>query len=107
MLSSDTGSSEDSDYVYRKKKYILLYLKHRKKRARRTFWLCQHIRERTLKEEYRLFYDLDDEKFNNYYRVSREQFQELLSFVEADILKQNTNYRKAIPPQEKLAVCLR
>ncbi|CAF4948452.1 unnamed protein product [Pieris macdunnoughi] len=48
-----------------------------------------------------------DEKFNNYYRVSREQFQELLSFVEADILKQNTYYRKAISPQEKLAVCLR
>lgn len=49
-----------------RKKYISLYLKHRM----------------NIERGNRLFNDLDYEKFKNFYRVSREQFQELLPFLD-------------------------
>lgn len=51
---------------------------------------------------------LDDEtKFFQYFRMSREQFEILLSKIGSDLKKQDTTFRAAISPREKLAVCLR
>ena len=36
-----------------------------------------------------------------------ENFDELLSFIRADITKENTNMREAIPPEVKLAITIR
>lgn len=55
----------------------------------------------------RMFYDLQDEYFKNYFRVDRKQFEELLSLINEDITKQDTNFRKAVSPREKLAITLR
>ncbi|KOB68148.1 hypothetical protein OBRU01_18655 [Operophtera brumata] len=71
-------------------------------------WICQHIESRHASGEFRtLFYELDDEHFQLYYRVTRVQFYDLLSLIIGDITKQNTNYRMAITPEERLAICLR
>lgn len=54
-----------------------------------------------------MFNELDDENFKMYYRVSRQQFDELLTMIAKDIAKSDTNFRKAISPEERLAICLR
>lgn len=47
-------------------------------------------RERLAKGDLlRMFFDLQDEYFKNYFRVNREQFQELLSLIKEGILKQD------------------
>lgn len=78
------------------------------KRRKRRFWLRRHIEFRQLSGEFHtLFRELNDEAFPDFYRVTREQFQEILSMISDKLTKIDTNYRKAITPPEKLAVCLR
>jgi len=63
--------------------------------------------------EFRIFSHLypdlleDEEKFNGFFRMNIEQFYRLSQLVAEDIRKQNTNYRRAILPEERLAICLR
>lgn len=104
-----SDDSSDDDYINTISKCLLLYSYHKKtKRNKPRFWMSNHIRERPVKGDLlRIFYDLQDEYFKNYFRVNREQFEELLSLVKEDIKKQDTNFRKAISPIEKLAVTLR
>lgn len=45
--------------------------------------------------------------FRNYFRMDNTTFQELLEKVSPLIVKQDTNFRKAIPPEERLMVTLR
>lgn len=56
-------------------------------------------------EFYTLFKELEDEEssFYNYFRMSQCQFYVLLTKIQ----KQNTTFREAISPKEKLMVCLR
>nr|CAI5853336.1 unnamed protein product [Callosobruchus analis] len=49
----------------------------------------------------------DESKFREYFRMSLQQFDQLLSIIEKDIEKQKTNYRERISAREGLAVCLR
>jgi hypothetical protein len=49
----------------------------------------------------------DEEKFHGFFRINIEQFYRLSQLVAEDIRKQNTNYRRAISPEERLAICLR
>lgn len=46
-------------------------------------------------------------KFQNFCRMSATDFEYLLNKLGPIIMKQNTNMRKAIPVQERLAVTLR
>ncbi len=50
---------------------------------------------------------LDDDRFQRYFRLSRSQFDDLLSRVGGRISLQDTNYRRSIPPAEHLSICLR
>jgi len=56
-------------------------------------------------EFHTLFKELEDEEiyFYKYFRMSQSQFYELLTKIQ----KQNTTFREAISPKEKLMVCLR
>lgn len=107
ITMSDDSSEED--YVNTINKCLLLYhYNEKKKRNKPRFWISDHIRERPIKGELmRMFYDLQDEYFKNYFRVDRKQFEELLSLINEDITKQDTNFRKAVSPREKLAITLR
>lgn len=49
----------------------------------------------------------DGRGFFEYHRVTREDFQELLTKVAPLIEKQSTRLRAAIPPEQRLSVTLR
>jgi hypothetical protein len=49
----------------------------------------------------------DEEKFHGFFRMDIEQFYHLSQLVGEEIRKQNTNYRGAISPEERLAIFLR
>jgi hypothetical protein len=56
-----------------------------------------------------LFPDLlnDPKKFYNYFRMSADLYFILQNMVADEAQKQSTNYRRAIPPEERLAIFLR
>ena len=47
------------------------------------------------------------EKFFQYYRMSVTSFDELLSLIGENIVKQDTIMRQSIHPAERLVICLR
>jgi len=49
----------------------------------------------------------NEEKFHGFFRMNIKQFYRLSHFVGEEIRKQNTNYRRAISPEERLAIFLR
>jgi hypothetical protein len=46
----------------------------------------------------------DEEKFNGFFRMNIEQLYRLSQLVGGDIQKQNTHYRRAISPEQQLAI---
>ena len=48
----------------------------------------------------------DEEKFNGFFGMKIEEFYGLSQLVGEEIQKQNTNYRRAITPEERLAIFL-
>jgi hypothetical protein len=73
---------------------------------------CVHkslIRSKTEGDFFTLYKELvdDEEKFHQYFRMSKYQFNDLLSRIEPLITNKNTTFREAITPIKKLAVCLR
>ena len=49
----------------------------------------------------------DTEKFFSYFRMSPQQFDELLRLVAPKITKKNTNWRPVISAEIRLAITLR
>jgi len=49
----------------------------------------------------------DEEKFHGFFRINIKQFYRLSQLVAEEIRKQNTNYRRAITPEERFAIVLR
>nr|CAH7727427.1 unnamed protein product [Callosobruchus chinensis] len=75
------------------------------KRLRRKYWVHPIYCDRLLKGKfYTLFHTLRNypDKFFNYFRMSKESFDELLSYIKDDISYQNTNMRLSIPPEKRL-----
>ncbi|KAJ8946584.1 hypothetical protein NQ314_008839 [Rhamnusium bicolor] len=60
-------------------------------------------------EFHTLFPDLveDEVKFFQYFHMSHEKFQTLLDILTPDLTRENTTFRVAIGPKERLAICLR
>ncbi|KAK4883897.1 hypothetical protein RN001_000168 [Aquatica leii] len=60
-------------------------------------------------EFYRLVSELrkDPKRFHMYFRMTMEEFDYLHQLIENDIKKMNTQFRRAITSEERLAVCLR
>ncbi|MEQ2222033.1 hypothetical protein ILYODFUR_021761 [Ilyodon furcidens] len=50
---------------------------------------------------------LDDGRFQRYFRLSRTQFEDLLSRIRRRIGLRDNNYRHYIPAAERLSICLR
>ena len=77
---------------------------------RKRFSVHTMLKKRKIEGEYWTLYRelMDDEdKFFQYFRLSQYQFNQLLHKIEVVITKQNTSFKEAITPKEKLAVCLR
>ena len=78
--------------------------------ARRRVWVHSIIRGRGQYGEYhRLCQELrlDEDRFKVYFRLNRQQFEGVLTFIGPTIAKMNTNYRESISPAQLLCICLR
>lgn len=99
MTTSSSDSEEDI--------MIALACGEIQKRTPR-FWIHEiNLRRENFGEFHHLFPDLlgDAEKFFKYFRMSSRKFYELVELL--PIKKQNTNFRKAISPEERLAITLK
>lgn len=82
----------------------------KKKKRKKAMWIHDICKRRHSDSEYNtLFENLqrDETKFFQYFRMSCQKFYELLDILRPELLRQNTRFRRAIPPEERLAVCLR
>lgn len=79
-------------------------------KRKHSIWIHNIFKKRSEHGEYHtLFPDLlnDDTKFFQYFRMSQDKFNYLVDILKPHLLRQNTTYREAIGPEERLAVCLR
>lgn len=91
--------------------YALIIKKQNKKiKKQRLLWVHPIVSQRNEKGHFQnLFPDLLQypSKFFNYFRMSRDSFFELHDAIKYDIRKEDTNMRKSITTEERLAVTLR
>jgi hypothetical protein len=85
---------------------ILLKKGQKRKRKPRAMWMSDYLK----KKNYGILNDLqlnENLLFQNFTRMSRENFYKLLHIVRPKIEKNNTYFREAVPPEIRLAICLR
>lgn len=90
--------------------FLIFYWYYRRRQRNRRFWVHPILTQRSNLGIFRnLMNDLrrDESKFCNYFRMSMTTFDDLLKRVNEDLKKRDTNMRKSITPEEKLAICLR
>lgn len=89
----------------------VLLLNIRKRMRDRQIWTSQFLSSRETHGGRVLLEQLQLDRglglFNNFCRMSPADFNTILSLIERRISKLDTNYRKAIKPEEKLALTLR
>ncbi|KAK7938591.1 hypothetical protein WMY93_001917 [Mugilogobius chulae] len=96
--------------VNRRRVLAAILLLRRLRRRRRSMWV-HPINEPRL--QYGAYYhlvaelQLYPEKHHDYFRMSAEKMEELLSIVGPEIQRLDTNYRKSIEPKQRLAVTIR
>lgn len=86
----------------------ILMKRRRNKRLQKRVWSRQWIQRREVAEN--LIQDLRNEsenEFRRYFRMSVEQFDELLQKVTPKIQKRDTIMRRAISPEMRLTITLR
>jgi len=89
---------------------VVLYLYTKRRKRKRRVSVHELLQRR---HEFGEFHHLVQElqfhpdKFQQYFRMSQEQFDHILQLIKDDITKQDTNWKKAITPKERLAICLR
>jgi len=96
-----TSSSSDEELL------ILLALKIKKKKRK---WVHEiNVKREEFGEFHHLCKELStyEDRFVNYFRMTREQFEEIHELVSPRISKLTTNWRKPIGTKERLAICLR
>jgi hypothetical protein len=95
-------SSDDEDLL------LLSVIRRRSKRQR--FWVHPVLENVERRGAYRVLPSelmQHPDKSTGYYRMSKQTFQDLLSLVSPAIEKEDTNYRCAICPAERLLITLR
>ena len=93
LLSSESDSDELEDQV------ISTLLREKLPKS-------NYLKKRKTHGEFILKNEFSNEKYRNYYRVTREQFSELHGFIKESIDAEGCNAR-SIGSEEKLAVFLR
>lgn len=92
---------------------LMVWLRWRRKYKKRRVhkhWLHPIYKERqTRGAYYTTFQELKKHprKFQNYCRMSYGLFSDLLTILEDNISKNDTNFRRAIPAEERLLITLR
>ena len=99
------SSSDEEDMVL----FYLLYRRRKTKKKQRRWWVHNILLWRKQYGEYHRLVkelELDGDKFQQYFRLSREQFTHVLSIVGPHVQKKHTNWRQTISSKERLALCL-
>ena len=102
--SSSTSSSEFEEELENVAAFLVVNERQRNK------WVHEiNVRREELGEYHRLVQELNEhpDRYHMYFRMTREEFNFLHELIKEDIIKQNTQFRKAISTEERLAVCLR
>lgn len=100
-------SSSDDEFESEIDDLLISELRRKRKRKHR-FWIENHITFRNNHGEYKtLFMTLSNEKFEDYYRLSRHHFQIIHEMIKEKIEKMDTTYRECISSAERLAITLR
>lgn len=103
--------SSDSDSDFEEDMQLLALATLRiKQRKKRRYWIHPVNRKRETRGEFHcLIKELenDADKFHLYFRMSKAQFEEIHSYIEKDIKKIRTKFRKPIGTRERLGICLR
>lgn len=89
---------------------VIMFLRLRKRRKNRRFWIHPMLRDRSTKGVfYTLYSDLrnNPDKFFIFVRMSIASFDELLQCLKDRLTGVDTTMRDSIPPEEKLVVTLR
>lgn len=104
-LSSSSGWEEELEAVAA---FVVLDEEENKTKTREWVHAINKKRE-TLGEFHRLVPELkkDTKRFHMYFRMTMEEFDFLHELIKPDIYKQNTQFRRAVSTEERLAVCLR
>ncbi|XP_054603133.2 uncharacterized protein [Nothobranchius furzeri] len=87
---------------------LLLDLVHQRRRSR--FWVHPLNQQRRSQGDfYHLVAELrlDSQRHHQYFRMSAEKMDELLSLVGPELRRQSTSFRAAIEPKQRLAVGIR
>ncbi|CAI6347335.1 unnamed protein product [Macrosiphum euphorbiae] len=103
--SSSSGWEEELEAVAA---FVVLDEEENKTKTREWVHAINKKRE-TLGEFHRLVPELkkDTKRFHMYFRMTMEEFDFLHELIKPDIYKQNTQFRRAVSTEERLAVCLR
>ena len=95
---------------FKEEALLWLLLRRRERRRReRKFWVHPIIENRSdsqFQQLYRLL-RLYDDKFFNYFRMSKKTFDYLLNELKEGIQKKDTLMRKSISSEERLAITIR
>ncbi|CAH2003132.1 unnamed protein product [Acanthoscelides obtectus] len=89
---------------------LLLFALQKKKKNKRRYWVHDINKKREQCGEYhRLCIELrsHEDKFFQYFRMSKACFEELHELIKVNIEKCTTNWRKPIDTRQRLAICLR
>ncbi|CAH1997237.1 unnamed protein product [Acanthoscelides obtectus] len=89
---------------------LLLFALQKKKKNKRRYWVHDINKKREQCGEYhRLCIELrsHEDKFFQYFRMSKACFEELHELIKVNIEKCTTNWRKPIDTRQKLSICLR
>ena len=99
-----------------KRRLLLLLLllrryRRRKMRQQRRTWVRRIFKSRDTKGEYHALISemrlVDHESFYRYFHMTPQRFSQLQSLVGPSITRQDTHLRKAITPDERLAITIR
>lgn len=107
-----SSSESDDDLLCASAGFIVLHNllnKKNRKRRRRRWWMTTPFKNRSSYSASNLLDELRNEDsghFRNFCRMTPEMFDQLLNLLAPKIEKKNTNYRKAIPAKERLAITL-
>ena len=93
----------------RRRRLMLLYLFIQTNLITRNIWVHPLNEDRYYKGEFYVLYpDLRNypAKFYTMYRMSLSKFDELLEILTPALIRQNTNYRTSISPEQRLVLTL-
>ena len=91
-------------------KMFIIFLMWQMQQVHREVWVHPLNEERTEKGEFYTHYTDHrkfDDRFFELYRMTVAQFDELLYRVGPRILKEDTNFRRPLSPEERLAITIR